>query len=134
MRVKKLLVMALIALPTMVMAQSTYEPVGSSDNKTPLENKTVNPVYQQWLSQYVEVGRKINDISAQYQREIDKRGYPKKKTVQAKMELVSQYIYLLKQERDTPELNQNLDVQKVNDKISLWQSQLDGLANLQKKI
>ena len=129
MRVKKLLVMALIALPTMVMAQSTYEPVGSSDNKTPLENKTVNPVCQ-----YVEVGRKINDISAQYQREIDKRGYPKKKTVQAKMELVSQYIYLLKQERDTPELNQNLDVQKVNDKISLWQSQLDGLANLLKKI
>lgn len=108
--------------------------MGSSDNKTPLENKTVNPVYQQWLSQYVEVGRKINDISAQYQREIDKRGYPKKKTVQAKMELVSQYIYLLKQERDTPELNQNLDVQKVNDKISLWQSQLDGLANLLKKI
>ena len=134
MRVKKLLVMALIALPTMVMAQSTYEPVGSSDNKTPLENKTVNPVYQQWLSQYVEVGRKINDISVQYQREIDKRGYPKKKTVQAKMELVSQYIYLLKQECDTPELNQNLDVQKVNDKISLWQSQLDGLANLLKKI
>lgn len=134
MRVKKLLVMALIALPTMVMAQSTYEPVGSSDNKTLLENKTVNPVYQQWLSQYVEVGRKINNISAQYQREIDKRGYPKKKTVQAKMELVSQYIYLLKQERDTPELNQNLDVQKVNDKISLWQSQLDGLANLLKKI
>ena len=134
MRVKKLLVMALIALPTMVMAQSTYEPVGSSDNKTPLENKTVNPVYQQWLSQYVEVGRKINDISAQYQREIDKRGYPKKKTVQAKMELVSQYIYLLKQERDTPELNQNLDVQKGNDKISIWQSQLDGLANLLKKI
>ena len=134
MRVKKLLVMALIALPTMVMAQSTYEPVGSSDNKTPLENKTVNPVYQQWLSQYVEVGRKINDISAQYQREIDKRGYPKKKTVQAKMELVSQYIYLLKQERDTPDLNQNLDVQKVNDKIGLWQSQLDGLANLLKKI
>ena len=134
MRVKKLLVMALIALPTMVMAQSTYEPVGSSDNKTPLENKTVNPVYQQWLSQYVEVGRKINDISAQYQREIDKRGYPKKKTVQAKMELVSQYIYLLKQERDTPDLNQNLDVQKVNDKINLWQSQLDVLANLLKKI
>ena len=134
MRVKKLLVMALIALPIMVMAQSTYEPVGSSDNKTPLENKTVNPVYQQWLSQYVEVGRKINDISAQYQREVDKRGYPKKKTVQAKMELVSQYIYLLKQERDTPDLNQNLDVQKVNDKINLWQSQLDGLANLLKKI
>ena len=134
MRVKMLLVMALIALPTMLMAQCTYEPVGSSDNKTPLENKTVNPVYQQWLSQYVEVGRKINDISAQYQREIDKRGYPKKKTVQAKMELVSQYIYLLKQERDTPDLNQNLDVQKVNDKINLWQSQLDGLANLLKKI
>ena len=43
MRVKKLLVMALIALPTMVMAQSTYEPVGSSDNKTPLDSKPCLP-------------------------------------------------------------------------------------------
>ena len=114
MRVKKLLVMALIALPTMVMAQSTYEPVGSSDNKTPLENKTVNPVYQQWLSQYVEVGRKINDISAQYQRAIDKRGYAKKKTVQAKTALVCQYTSLSKQERDPPDLYLNLDVHNDN--------------------
>lgn len=65
---------------------------------------------------------------------MDKRGYPKKKTVQRKIELVSQYIDLLKQQRDTPDLNQNLDTEKVNSKISMWQSQLDGLTALLKKI
>ena len=86
------------------------------------------------MSQYEECGRRINEVSEQYQREVDKRGYPKKKTVKAKMELVSLYIDLLIQERDSPELNQNLDVDKVNSKISMWQSQLDGLAALLKKI
>ena len=95
MRVKKLLVIALIAFPMMGMAQSSYE---------------------------------------QDQREVDKRGYPKKKTVKAKMELVSLYIDLLIQERDSPELNQNLDVDKVNSKIGMWQNQFDDLAALLKKI
>lgn len=91
-------------------------------------------LFQQWLGQYEECGRKINEVSEQYQREVDKRGYPKKKTVQAKMALVNQYISLLKQERDSPELNQDLDVEKVNSKISMWQSQLEGLSALLKKI
>ena len=134
MRVKKLLVIALLALPMMGMAQSRYEEVNDSTPKTKLENMKVNAAYQQWLGQYEEVGRKINDISEQYQREVDKRGYPKKKTVQRKIELVSQYIHLLKQQRDTPDLNQNLDTEKINSKISMWQSQLDGLTALLKKI
>ena len=134
MRVKRLLFVALIAFPMMSMAQSRYEEVNDSTPKTKLENMKVNAAYQQWLGQYEEVGRKINDISEQYQREVDKRGYPKKKTVQRKIELVSQYIDLLKQQRDTPDLNQNLDTKKVNSKISMWQSQLDGLTALLKKI
>lgn len=134
MRVKRLLFVALIAFPMMSMAQSRYEEVNDSTPKTKLENMKVNAAYQQWLGQYEEVGRKINDISEQYQREVDKRGYPKKKTVQRKIELVSQYIDLLKQQRDTPDLNQNLDTEKVNSKISMWQSQLDGLTALLKKI
>jgi len=134
MRVKRLLFVALIAFPMMSMAQSRYEEVNDSTPKAKLENMKVNAAYQQWLSQYEEVGRKINDISEQYQREVDKRGYPKKKTVQRKIELVSQYIDLLKQQRDTPDLNQNLDTEKVNSKISMWQSQLDGLTALLKKI
>ncbi|WP_257880272.1 hypothetical protein [Prevotella denticola] len=32
------------------------------------------------------------------------------------------------------ELNQDLDVEKVNSKISMWQSQLEGLSALLKKI
>lgn len=134
MRVKRLLFVALIAFPMMSMAQSRYEEVNDSTPKTKLENMKVNAAYQQWLGQYEEVGRKINDISEQYQREVDKRGYPKKKTVQRKIELVSQYIDLLKQQRDTPDLNQNIDTEKVNGKISMWQSQLDGLTALLKKI
>ena len=134
MRVKRLLFVALIEFPMMSMAQSRYEEVNDSTPKAKLENMKVNAAYQQWLSQYEEVGRKINDISEQYQREVDKRGYPKKKTVQRKIELVSQYIDLLKQQRDTPDLNQNLDTEKVNSKISMWQSQLDGLTALLKKI
>lgn len=134
MRVKRLLFVALIAFPMMGMAQSGYEEVNDSTPKAKLENMKVNAAYQQWLGQYEEVGRKINDISEQYQREVDKRGYPKKKTVQRKIELVSQYIDLLKQQRDTPDLNQNLDTEKVNSKISMWQSQLDGLTALLKKI
>lgn len=134
MRVKRLLFVALIAFPMMSMAQSRYEEVNDSTPKAKLENMKVNAAYQQWLGQYEEVGRKINDISEQYQREVDKRGYPKKKTVQRKIELVSQYIDLLKQQRDTPDLNQNLDTEKINSKISMWQSQLNGLTALLKKI
>lgn len=128
------MVMALMACPVMGMAQSTYEQIGDPAGMTQVENKKVSEAFQQWLSQYEECGRKINEVSEQYQREVEKRGYPKKKTVQAKMALVNQYISLLKQERDSPDLNQDLDVEKVNSKINMWQSQLEGLAALLKKI
>lgn len=128
------MVMALMACPVMGMAQSTYEQIGDPAGMTQVENKKVSEAFQQWLSQYEECGRKINEVSEQYQREVEKRGYPKKKTVQAKMALVNQYISLLKQERDSPDLNQDLDVEKVNSKINMWQIQLEGLAALLKKI
>lgn len=134
MRVKKLLIIALIALPMMSMAQSSYEQIGESANTTQFENKQNSAAYQQWLSQYEECGQRINEISEQYQREVDKRGYPKKKTVKAKMALVNQYISLLQQQRDSPELNQGVALDKVNSKIAMWQEQLQGLAVLLKKI
>lgn len=134
MRVKKLLVIALMALPMMSMAQSSYEQIGESTNTTQFENKQNSAAYQQWLSQYEECGQRINEISEQYQREVDKRGYPKKKTVKAKMALVNQYISLLQQQRDSPELNQGVDLDKVNSKIAMWQEQLQGLTALLKKV
>ena len=129
MRVKKTIILALLAMPMMAMAQK-YEPIQDAT----VENMKVSAVYQGWLSKYEEVGRNINEVSDQYQKEMEKRGYPKKKTVQRKMGLVSQYIQLLQQERDTPELNVNLDVNKVNRKIAAWQEQLQGLGELLKKI
>ena len=134
MRVKKLLVIALMAFPMMGMAQSSYEQKSDSANTTQFENKQNSATYQQWLSQYEECGRQINTISEQYQREVEKRGYPKKKTVKAKIALVNQYIGLLQQQRDSPELNQGVDLDKVNSKITMWQEQLEGLAALLKKI
>ncbi|EGW47159.1 hypothetical protein HMPREF0666_01732 [Prevotella sp. C561] len=134
MRVKKLLVIALMAFPMMGMAQSSYEQKSDSANTTQFENKQNSAVYQQWLSQYEECGRQINTISEQYQREVEKRGYPKKKTVKAKIALVNQYIGLLQQQRDSPELNQGVDLDKVNSKITMWQEQLAGLTALLKKI
>lgn len=134
MRVKKLLVIALMAFPMMGMAQSSYEQKSDSANTTQFENKQNSVAYQQWLSQYEECGRQINTISEQYQREVEKRGYPKKKTVKAKIALVNQYIGLLQQQRDSPELNQGVDLDKVNSKITMWQEQLEGLAALLKKI
>ena len=134
MRVKKLLVIALVAFPMMGMAQSSYEQKSDSANTTQFENKQNSAVYQQWLSQYEECGRQINTISEQYQREVEKRGYPKKKTVKAKIALVNQYIGLLQQQRDSPELNQGVDLDKVNSKITMWQEQLAGLTALLKKI
>ena len=134
MRVKKLLVIALMAFPMMGMAQSSYEQKSDSANTTQFENKQNSATYQQWVSQYEECGRQINTISEQYQREVEKRGYPKKKTVKAKIALVNQYIGLLQQQRDSPELNQGVDLDKVNSKITMWQEQLAGLTALLKKI
>ena len=134
MRVKKLLVIALMAFPMMGIAQSSYEQKSDSANTTQFENKQNSVAYQQWLSQYEECGRQINTISEQYQREVEKRGYPKKKTVKAKIALVNQYIGLLQQQRDSPELNQGVDLDKVNSKITMWQEQLAGLTALLKKI
>ena len=134
MRVKKLLVIALMAFPMMGMAQSSYEQKSDSANTTQFENKQNSAAYQQWMSQYEECGRQINTISEQYQREVEKRGYPKKKAVKAKIALVNQYIGLLQQQRDSPELNQGVDLDKVNSKITMWQEQLAGLTALLKKI
>lgn len=134
---KCLVALALMVAPSTIMAQSSYEDINDSQSDlqvTGTNNLSINTTYQQWLSQYEEVGSKINEVSEQYQTEVNKRGYPKKKTIQKKIELVNQYIQLLEQERDTPQLNQNLDISKVNRKICLWQQQLADLKALLEKI
>lgn len=130
MKKKHLLVMAALSLlPMMAVGQSTVEAIGNtavqSDN---------NPTYEQWFAQYEAVGNAINEISAQYQEEVNRRGYPKKKTVKKKIALVEQYVQLLQQQLNSPELNQNIDTEKVERKISEWQTQLDDLNALLKKI
>ena len=135
---KKLTIIAAALLMPAVActAQSSYENISDTAQvaTSNIENLSIDSYYQQWLSQYEDVGQKINDISEQYQKEVDKRGYPKKKTVQQKITLVEQYIKLLQEELSDSRLNQNLDTKKVQDKITLWQDQLAALNNLLTKI
>ncbi len=135
---KKLTIIAAALLMPAVActAQSSYESISDTAQvaTSNTENLSIDSYYQQWLSQYEDVGQKINDISEQYQKEVDKRGYPKKKTVQQKITLVEQYIKLLQEELSDSRLNQNLDTKKVQDKITLWQDQLAALNNLLTKI
>ena len=135
---KKLtMIAAALLMPAVACtAQSSYENISDTAQvaTSNTENLSIDSYYQQWLSQYEDVGQKINDISEQYQKEVDKRGYPKKKTVQQKITLVEQYIKLLQEELSDSRLNQNLDTKKVQDKITLWQDQLAALNNLLTKI
>lgn len=135
MKSKYLVLVACLSLSMMTAAQSTIERIETTPvNVSNLKNLTVSPMYQEWLARYQQVGDAINAVSDQYQLEVNKYGYPKKKTIQKKIELVTQYITLLKQQRDSDELNQNLDVKKVENKIIMWEEQLNGLNYLLKKI
>ena len=140
---KKILALAL-ALCTSVglfaqSATSTYTPITSGDTDvaavTNENNLKLNSDYLKWQSKYEQVGNEINDVAAQIDQETAKRGYPKKKTVKQKIALVEQYIQLLEYERDNPSVfPMDLDKGKINRKITEWQSHLDGLNRLVKKI
>lgn len=119
--------MALMFLPMTVQAQE-LEKVES------IENLSVDSYYQNWLADYEATGRGINEVSETFQKEVDKRGYPKKKTVKAKMEYVKHYIELLETQLSDPRLNQNIDTLKINKKIAQWKEQYEGLERLLKKI
>lgn len=131
MGIKSFIVGICMLAPLSMSAQVFFEETNQVNS---VENLTVNSEYQYWLNSYQKVGNEINEVSEQYQAEVNKRGYPKKKTVKKKILLVAQYIDLLKQQRDTPALNQNIDFNKVNRKIAEWEKQLNGLNILLKKI
>lgn len=93
-----------------------------------------NSFYQQWLMDYEATGNAINEVSEEYQAQVDKRGYPKKKTVKKKMALIEHYIDLLQTQLNDSRLNQDLDRGKVERKIGEWKSQYEDLQRLLKKI
>jgi hypothetical protein len=90
--------------------------------------------YQQWYTDYEQTGIKINDISAIYEQQVAKRGYPKKKTVKIKMELIEHYVQLLQNQLVDPRLNKDVDKEKIQRKIDEWQTQYVMLKALLKKI
>ena len=62
-----------------VLALSGAPAVADAQEMEPVENLKVDAYYQEWLADYEETGTKINEISETYQKEVDRRGYPKKK-------------------------------------------------------
>lgn len=128
-----------LAVAGQAQSTSTYTPITSSDSDvqavTNENNLKLNSDYLTWQSKYEQVGNEINEIAAQIDQETAKRGYPKKKTVKAKIALVQQYIELLQYERDNPSVFPfDLDTGKINNKISQWQEHLEGLQRLAKKV
>lgn len=132
--------MVFFAIPATALAQDdiTTQQNQSTVETLPTEQTSTyaadNAYYQEWYAKYQEVGNQINTVSEKYQAEVEKRGYPKKKTVKAKMALVQQYIELLTEQLNDPRLSYNLDTKKVQDKIDMWNQQLSDLDKLLKKI
>lgn len=139
---KKIFVLSLImclSVASFAQSTSTYSPISSNDSDvvavTNDNNLKLNSDYLNWQKQYEEVGSEINDVAAQIDQETAKRGYPKKKTVKQKIALVEKYIQLLQYEHDNPSVfPMDLDMGKIERKISEWQTHLDGLNRLVKKI
>ncbi len=139
---KKIFVLSCImclSVAGFAQSTSTYSPISSNDSDvvavTNDNNLKLNSDYLNWQKQYEEVGSEINDVAAQIDQETAKRGYPKKKTVKQKIALVEKYIQLLQYEHDNPSVfPMDLDMGKIERKISEWQTHLDGLNRLVKKI
>lgn len=73
---------------------------------------------------------KINENADQWAQETAKRGYPKKKTVKEKAELVDHYIFLLSTQLSDSLLNHFLDKEKAEQKLIFWQNYRQSLERL----
>lgn len=142
---KMIFTLALAAfLPLCATAQSTYENIQSegqtaqkqgtvsADDLASMANMTAEEkaYRQQFLKDLEETGQKINENAEQWAQETAKRGYPKKKTVKAKAELVDHYVFLLSTQLSDSRLNRFIDKEKVQDKITYWKNYREKLNSL----
>lgn len=131
-------------MPMGAMAQSTYESIQndgltaqkqgtvSAEDLASMANMTAEEkaYRQQFLKDLEETGQKINENAEQWAQETAKRGYPKKKTVKAKAELVDHYVFLLSTQLSDSRLNRFIDKEKVQDKITYWKNYREKLESL----
>lgn len=132
---KKLLLTFCVAavMPVAASAQSSYEAIDStSTSEQPAQNSisldeltSLTPEDKAYVDsfniQLQKAGDEINTISAQWDAEKAKRGYPKKKTVKAKAAAVDAYVALLRQQLSDIRLNRFVDKDKVQSKIDYWE-------------
>lgn len=141
---KKNFLTILAIMPLAAMAQSTYENI-NSDGSTVKQQASVSlddltstsemteeekSYREKFLADLKATGEKINENADQWAAETAKNGYPKKKTVKAKAELVDHYIFLLSTQLSDSRLNRFIDKAKVQDKITYWQNYRKNLEKL----
>ncbi len=142
----KLALLALLALPMSVSAQSTYEHINALQQDTISSSKAtvsaselesaegMTPEEKAYRNKFISdlqaTGQKINENAEVWEQETAKRGYPKKKTVQGKARLVDHYLFLLSTQLSDSRLNRFIDKQKVQDKITYWQNYRQALNRL----
>lgn len=132
---KKLLftLCAAALMPIAASAQSSYEVIDSTStsaqttqNSISLDELTsLTPEDKAYVDSFnvklQKAGDEINTVSAQWDAEKAKRGYPKKKTVKAKAAAVDAYVELLRQQLSDTRLNRFIDKDKVQSKIDYWE-------------
>lgn len=142
----KFVLLGLAVLPMSAFAQSTYENINTQQQATTdsstatvsaseLESAAgMTPEEKAYRDKFVAdlqaTGQKINENAEVWEQETSKRGYPKKKTVQEKANLVDHYIFLLSTQLSDSRLNRFIDKQKVQDKITYWQNYRQALNKL----
>lgn len=141
---KKVLVIALAAmvLPLTAAAQSSYEEINDTakmqqhvvsinDLLAATQETAADKAYREsFTKDLTATAQKINENATQWAAETAKRGYPKKKTVKAKAELVDHYVFLLGTQLSDSRLNRFIDKAKVQDKITYWKNYREQLNKL----
>lgn len=139
---KVLIALTALAMPLAVSAQSvsTVEDLGQTDQQKTVSaseleaTASMTPEEKAYRDNFVkdleEAGKKINENAEVWAEETARRGYPKKKTVKEKAELVDHYIFLLSTQLSDSRLNRFIDKQKVQDKITYWQNYREQLNKL----
>lgn len=136
MKTRKFLVIAMALMPLTTLAQAIDDSATRQNTISLAELRTgqlteeEKAYLQDFMADLQNTADKINKNADQWAEETAKRGYPKKKTVKEKAELVDHYIFLLSTQLSDSTLNRFLDKEKVQQKLLFWQNYRESLERL----
>lgn len=136
MKTRKFLVIAMALMPLTTLAQAIDDSatrqntISLSELRTGQLTEEEKAYLQDFMADLQNTADKINKNADQWAEETAKRGYPKKKTVKEKAELVDHYIFLLSTQLSDSTLNRFLDKEKAQQKLLFWQNYRESLERL----